>query len=152
MRSTLATRETGISNDNIQDKTNDAASTTGEGAERHHRPEFRYITGILSRTTNKESATTTTTSTASLSQWFCPTHPLDPSIFHHLEEHPISNSHVSSPNNIKEKVKVEGEEGLEEEGEALAAEIEGNIWDTLVHESVMVMMVMDGSGSGKWGP
>ncbi|RDX83297.1 hypothetical protein CR513_35800, partial [Mucuna pruriens] len=35
-----------------------------------------------------------------------------------------------------------GEE-MEEEGERLVAEIEGNIWDTLVHETVMVM-VMDG--------
>lgn len=34
-----------------------------------------------------------------------------------------------------EKVKVEGEE----EGERLVAEIEGKIWDTLVHETVMVM-------------
>ena len=29
-------------------------------------------------------------------------------------------------------------ERLEEEGEGLVAEIEGNIWDTLVHETVML--------------
>ncbi|KAK7380219.1 hypothetical protein VNO78_32724 [Psophocarpus tetragonolobus] len=31
-------------------------------------------------------------------------------------------------------------EGLEEEGEGLVAEIEGNIWDTLVHETLMLIM------------
>ncbi|KAK7283680.1 hypothetical protein RIF29_13379 [Crotalaria pallida] len=38
-----------------------------------------------------------------------------------------------------EQVKVRCEEGLEEEGQGLIADIEGNIWDTLVDETVMVI-------------
>ncbi|KAE9592615.1 hypothetical protein Lalb_Chr19g0131141 [Lupinus albus] len=38
-----------------------------------------------------------------------------------------------------EKTNVETEEGLEKEGEGMVAEIEGNIWDTLMNEIVMTM-------------
>ncbi|MED6160697.1 hypothetical protein PIB30_053835 [Stylosanthes scabra] len=227
-QSTLATREFST-NDIVQAKTINhhsySSSTTGEefaaeSEKHHHGPEFQYITGILSRTLNKEEqqlATTTTTG-----QRF----------FHDLEEHPILNSRVSTPQSVKdcifsmtqklglrwnwrlmfdlvdevlmevlrpttksdqksrlwflhgrcccyqgttaedlmervwkrigkfpcmrcefledidgliesedmEKVKVDVEDGLEEEGEKLVAEIEGNIWNTLVHESLMVMI------------
>ncbi|KAL1357476.1 hypothetical protein HN51_009377 [Arachis hypogaea] len=224
--STLATRDFST-NDIVQAKSTNqnnaysSSSTTGEelaaaaAESEHHGPEFQYITGILSRTFNKEEQHATTTG-----QRF----------FHDLEEHPILNSHVSTPENVKdcifsmkqklglrwnrrlmfdlvdevlmevlrpikseeksrlwflhgrccyyqgkveglmervwkrigkfpckrcefledidwliesedmEKVKVDVEEGLEEEGERLVAEIEGNIWNTLVHESLMVMI------------
>ncbi|XP_027357291.1 uncharacterized protein LOC113866680 [Abrus precatorius] len=42
----------------------------------------------------------------------------------------------------------EDENGTEEEGKGLVAEIEGNIWDTLVHETVMVMHFCGSVGSG----
>ncbi|MED6207449.1 hypothetical protein PIB30_035928 [Stylosanthes scabra] len=228
--STLATREFSI-NDIVQAKTINhhsySPSTTGEelaaaeSEKHHHGPEFQYITGILSRTFNKEEqlATTTTTTGQRFSH-------------DHLEEHPILNSRVSTPQNVKdcifsmtqklglrwnrrlmfdlvdevlmevvrptkssssrlwflhgscccccyqgttveglmervwkrigkfpckrcefledidgliesedmEKVKVDVEDGLEEEGEKLVAEIEGNIWNTLLHESLMLII------------
>ncbi|XP_054808319.1 uncharacterized protein LOC129310487 [Prosopis cineraria] len=53
-------------------------------------PEFEYVSSILSRTglVVKKGTTTATSVSVSLNhQWFSPTHPLDPSIFHHLEQH-----------------------------------------------------------------
>ncbi|CAL0303425.1 unnamed protein product [Lupinus luteus] len=200
---TLATRE---SRNNEEDKPNGTASTM---VAQEHKPEFQYITGILSRTI-------TTTKTVSFNQWFSLTHPLDPSIFHQLEQHhndkgfnftakhqlghrwnrkllfelvgevllemikprkcekklwflhgccwydgnveglverlckriekfPRAKCEVLEDIDglIKsedlEKMELESEEGLEKEREKLVAEIEGNIWDKLVHETIMAM-------------
>ncbi|XP_019449604.1 PREDICTED: uncharacterized protein LOC109352191 isoform X2 [Lupinus angustifolius] len=72
---TLATRE---SRNNEEDKPNGTASTI---VAQEHKPEFQYITEILSR------RTITTTKTVSFNQWFSLTHPLDRSIFPQLEQH-----------------------------------------------------------------
>ncbi|KAE9617324.1 hypothetical protein Lal_00035031 [Lupinus albus] len=205
---TLATRE---SRNNEEDKPNGTASTM---VAQEHKPEFQYITGILNRTI-------TTTKLVFFNQWFSPTHPLDPSIFQHLEQHHNDKGfnftakhqlghrwnrkllfelvdevllEIISPRkrekklwflhgccwyegNVEglvesvwkrierfpcakcevledidgliksedmEKVKVESEEGLEEEGEKLVAEIEADIWDKLMHETIMAM---DGHGT-----
>ncbi|XP_061361101.1 uncharacterized protein LOC133305014 [Gastrolobium bilobum] len=203
--STLATPETS----NNEDKLN-GESTTGV---EDHRPEFEYITGILN---NEGTINTTTTTTVSFNPWFSPTHPLDPSIFHKLEQLPNNKDCIFTSRNQlgqrwnrrllfnlvdevlieilrpksnekrlwllhdvycyqgsiegliekvwkrvgkfpcakcevledidglieaedMEKVKVEGEDGMVEEREGLVAKIEWNIWDTLLHETVMVI-------------
>ncbi|TKY45093.1 hypothetical protein E2542_SST31379 [Spatholobus suberectus] len=198
--SPLATRE------RSENKHNCASSTTGAQPHPHTPEQLQYITAILARTTalNNQGKGTPTP----------PTHPLDPSIFYHLE-HPANDKDRNFPMKnelghlwnrkllfdlVDEVLKeilgsrgrekrlwflkgvrccrgsveglvervwkrvgdfprakcevledidglIEGEdmerekdgERMEEEGEGLVAEIEGNIWDTLVHETVMVM-------------
>lgn len=198
---TLATQ------DNLNGGT--SSTTTTGGASQLHIPEFQYITKILNRT---KSANTNTT-TLFFNQCFSPKHPLDPSIFHHLEhqfndkdrnfitknqlghrwnrrlmfdlvddvlkeilkpkgrekklnflqgfcedlsveeltervwkrveEFPCAKCEVLEDidklieNEDMEKAKTEMEG--KEERENLGTEIEGKIFDTLVHETVMVM-------------
>ncbi|XP_027923122.1 uncharacterized protein LOC114181010 isoform X2 [Vigna unguiculata] len=204
---TLATRETS------QNKHNSASSATIGAPQPHsHTPqELHYITAILARTTALNVEGTPTNPPLPSHQhhhWFSPTHPLDPSIFFHLEaDKDLSFSPKEQlgqhwnrklvfdlvdevlkeilqdrgknglwfskgvggcwhGGNVVERVwkrvgefprakcevledidgLIEGEdmqrdkdgERLEEEGEGLVAEIEGNIWDTLVHETVML--------------
>ncbi|XP_029126470.1 uncharacterized protein LOC109790646 isoform X2 [Cajanus cajan] len=73
-----------------------AATTTAahdQGAEYH------YITTILTRTTGAQA-----TLPHLQFQWFSPTHPLDPSVFHRLEHYPTPNSFVSFPGDNKDCV------------------------------------------------
>ncbi|KAI4351831.1 hypothetical protein L6164_006141 [Bauhinia variegata] len=199
----LATR------DSIKEDMSNGASITGAEA-----PEFQYVTSILSRT-GVEKGTT-----VSFTECFSSSQPLDPSIFHHLEQNPTSISSSTSSKDVQysiftpdnqlglrcnrkllfdlvdeilieilrpykawvgedlfnyngmegsqliervckkirsfrsancqfledidalieedmPKPKLQGAEALEEEGEGLVAEIEGNILETLVHETVM---------------
>ncbi|CAJ2666779.1 unnamed protein product [Trifolium pratense] len=69
---TLSTQET--STNVIEDKFN------GVSTIETHKTEFQYITEILNK-----HVTTTTTKNVSFNTWFSPKHPLDPSIFNHLE-------------------------------------------------------------------
>ncbi|KAF7821269.1 serine/arginine repetitive matrix protein 1 [Senna tora] len=63
------------SNDVVEDKSNGAAGSIIATTRADDGPEFQYVTGILSRTKLLVKDTVTTP------------HPLDPSIFHHLEQH-----------------------------------------------------------------
>lgn len=61
-------------------------------------------------------------------------------VWERVEEFPRAKCEVLE--DIDELVDMQREkdgEKMEEEGEGLVAEIEGNIWDTLVHETVIVM-------------
>ncbi|KAG4991683.1 hypothetical protein JHK87_025140 [Glycine soja] len=61
-------------------------------------------------------------------------------VWERVEEFPRAKCEVLE--DIDELVDMQREkdgEKMEEEGEGLVAEIEGNIWDTLVHETVVVM-------------
>ncbi|KAK7314943.1 hypothetical protein VNO77_33475 [Canavalia gladiata] len=70
-------------------------------------------------------------------------------VWKRVEEFPRAKCEVLEDiDGLIEMVESEDENnGIEEEGEGLVAEIEGNIWDTLVHETVMVMDCY-GGGSG----
>ncbi|KAK7343650.1 hypothetical protein VNO77_12559 [Canavalia gladiata] len=191
------TRATRGGSNNDEDKSHGAFITT-TGAD-DEGPEYQYITTILNRTGVHK-----TTSIPHLHfQWFSPTHPLDPSVFHRLEHYPTSDSFVSFPENNKDCIfskkhhlgprcnrrllfdlvdellsevlarpmcyrgvlletvwkrvrsfprakceVLEDIDGLieienmkeEKEEEGLVAEIEGNIWETLVHETFTVMV------------
>jgi hypothetical protein len=198
---TLSTQET--STNVIEDKFN------GVSTIETHKTEFQYITEILNK-----HVTTTTTKNVSFNTWFSPKHPLDPSIFNHLE-HNFDNKdrnfttknqlghrwnrklmfdlvdevlleilkqkcwekklcfsqrfcdqltiteltervwkrvgeftcakcevlddidNLIESEDMKKLIKVEGEE----EREDLVMEIEGNILDTLMHESILVMSI-----------
>jgi len=50
------------------------------------------------------TATPPRVSPTSIFQWFSPTHPLDPSLFHSLERYPTSHSFVSFPEDSKDCV------------------------------------------------
>ncbi|KAK7357386.1 hypothetical protein VNO80_16671 [Phaseolus coccineus] len=176
--------------------------TTTPSAALHEEPEFHYVTTILSRSTGPHSNATTLIPHLHF-QWFSPTHPLDPSLFHRLERYPTSHSFVSFPEDNKycvferkhklgprcnrrllfdlvdellseilirpkcyrgtlletvwERVRslprakcevLEDIDGLvemeemreEEEEEGLVKEIEGNIMEWLVHETLTVMV------------
>ncbi|CAJ1952602.1 unnamed protein product [Sphenostylis stenocarpa] len=78
----LATRETS------QNKPNGASATTGGAPQSHTPQELHYITAILARTTalNVEGTPTNPTLLSLHRHWFSPTHPLNPSIFLHLED------------------------------------------------------------------
>jgi hypothetical protein len=69
---TLSTQETRTNV--IEDKFN------GVSTIETHKTEFQYITEILNK-----HVTTTTRKNVSFNTWFSPKHPLDPSIFNHLE-------------------------------------------------------------------
>ena len=84
----LATRES-----NDEDKSNGASTTGDEGG-----PEFKYITGILNRTGVDKGTL------VFFANWFSPTHPLDPSFFHHLEEDPPTISASTTINDNKNKI------------------------------------------------
>ena len=61
-------------------------------------------------------------------------------VWKRVEEFPRAKCEVLE--DIDELIDLQREkdgERMEEEGEELVAEIEGNIWDTLVHETVIVM-------------
>ncbi|KAL2540114.1 hypothetical protein Adt_01092 [Abeliophyllum distichum] len=65
-----------------QDKAGNGAATSGDGEYNH------YIQKILQRTGIIDNGTP-----VSLAKWYSPSHPLDPSIFHHLElVHPATAS------------------------------------------------------------
>ncbi|GMI71572.1 TON1 Recruiting Motif 25 [Hibiscus trionum] len=55
--------------------------------------EYEYITRILRRAGLKKDTQ------VSISSWFSPSHPLDPSIFHHLEHSTTSSSNDNDKNN-----------------------------------------------------
>ncbi|KAK7270810.1 hypothetical protein RJT34_26251 [Clitoria ternatea] len=203
---TLATQET-TTNTVIN-----GASTTGK-SQHHYTPEFQYITAIITPSTFTKNTEQEATALSFNHQW----HPLDPSMFHHLEhsnndkdrnfptknqlghrwnrrllfdlvdevlgeilrppkgnpkrlwftegifwkqyhegkniegliemvwkrveEFPCAKCEVLEDiDGLVESERIERvNEMMEEEGEGLVAAIEGNIWDTLVHETVMVM-------------
>ncbi|KAK7280019.1 hypothetical protein RJT34_25081 [Clitoria ternatea] len=184
---TLPTRGSNID----EDKSHGDAATPG--AEDEEGPEYEYITSILTRTTGVHNATMPHVNF----QWFSPTHPLDPSLFHRLEHYPPPESHKDRVfpgkhhlgprcnrrllfdlvdellseilggrekrrrcyrgtvlETVWERVRsfprakcevLEDIDGLiemeeEEEEEGLVAEIQGNILDTLVHETFTVMV------------
>ncbi|CAJ1977118.1 unnamed protein product [Sphenostylis stenocarpa] len=79
------------------------AFTTTPSAALQEGPEFNYVTTILSRTTGSHSNSTTLIPHLHF-QWFSPTHPLDPSVFHHLERYPTSHSFVSFQDDNKDCV------------------------------------------------
>ncbi|XP_028768561.1 uncharacterized protein LOC114726162 [Neltuma alba] len=204
----LSTTTTGESNVDELDKRKISGSMLN-----YNGPEFEYVSSILSRTglaVKKEGRSTRTTvvSVSLFRQWLSPTQPLDPSIFHHLEqqfqnqnqnENPTSNifSASSQDGNLRPKYdlgvrsnrrllfdlvnetlleglgpyydeemvweRITGRflnkkcEVLEDidalvemedmgktmmkmkSAEALMAEIEGNIMDTLLHETVRMV-------------
>ncbi|XP_019427297.1 PREDICTED: uncharacterized protein LOC109335605 isoform X2 [Lupinus angustifolius] len=73
---------------NDENKPNAVSTITEEGLE------FQYISTILTRTTTAPHKHFNF-------QWFSPSHPLDPSIFHQLELYPSYNSIFSYPGNYK---------------------------------------------------
>ena len=83
------------------DKSHGTSATTTGADDDDEGPEYQYITTILTRST-----TTTGPHNSNLPhlqfQWFSPTHPLDPSVFHCLEHYPTSNSFVSFPGDNKD--------------------------------------------------
>ncbi|XP_047168531.1 uncharacterized protein LOC124837261 isoform X1 [Vigna umbellata] len=87
------------------------AFTTISSAALHEGPEFHYVTIILSRATGSHSNATTHIPHLHF-QWFSPTHPLDPSLFHSLERYPTSHSFVSFPEDNKDCV-FERKHGLD---------------------------------------
>ncbi|RDX74534.1 hypothetical protein CR513_45709, partial [Mucuna pruriens] len=70
-----------------EDKSHGAFSSRSSGAD-DEGAEYEYITAILTRTSG--------------AQWFSPSHPLDPSVFHRLEHYSTSNSFVSFPDDNKD--------------------------------------------------
>ncbi|KAL5139781.1 Protein LONGIFOLIA 2 [Glycine soja] len=83
------------------DKSHGTFATTTGADDDDEGPEYQYITTILTRST-----TTTGPHNSNLPhlqfQWFSPTHPLDPSVFHRLEHYTTSNSFVSFPSDNKD--------------------------------------------------
>ncbi|RZB44063.1 proteoglycan 4-like [Glycine soja] len=94
----------GATTSSDDDKLHGTSATT-TGADDDEGPEYQYITSILTRstTTGPHNSNSATAPIPHLQfQWFSPTHPLDPSVFHCLEHYPTSNSFVSFPGDNKD--------------------------------------------------
>ncbi|XP_031263709.1 uncharacterized protein LOC116121941 [Pistacia vera] len=73
-----------IARDTIDDRANSVTNTTVGGASEY---EYEYITRILKRTGIDKHTP------VSFIHWFSPSHPLNPSIFHHLENNVNTHHH-----------------------------------------------------------
>lgn len=72
-------QETSFVQGNIKERLNTAATTNSTSTPVGEAEEYEYVTRILNSTgINKDTL-------VSFTKWFSPFHPLDPSIFHHLE-------------------------------------------------------------------